>query len=180
MEEEDKLHDKDKTCLLIIDMQNGVFALKDGVFDADGILANAEKCIRHSLDNGIKVILTRHENKSFLRRNSEGWELSDSVDKYSLKAFILKKKHPSVYEDTGLHDYLRKNDVSDIYIGGLISNGCIREACLDSIKHGYKAHLIEDCHSTFYANAKKIIAEINGEMKKAGIHLVSASSFIES
>ena len=169
-----------KSCLIIIDMQNGILKLKNGVFYVDSIIKYSEICVKHAIDNYSQVILTQHENKSFLLKHSEDWELIDSVKKYSAKTYVLEKKYPSIYKDTGLQDYLRRIGITDIYIGGLISNGCVKEACLDSIKHGYNVHLLEDCHSTFYANAKKIITDVNKELEKVGVDLVSTPSFVEN
>lgn len=169
-----------KSCLIIIDMQNGVFKLKNGIFNTATIIDNSTSCLEHAIDNDIQIILTQHENNSFLLKHSEDWELIDSVKKYSAKSFIIEKKHPGIYKDTGLQDYLQQTKITDIYIGGLISNGCVKEACLDSLNHGYNVHLIKDCHSTFYANAEKIIANVNNDLDMAGIDLLSTPSFVEN
>ncbi|MBN2738709.1 MAG: cysteine hydrolase [Spirochaetales bacterium] len=168
-----------KPCLILIDLQKGVVALKNGVFNADAIIKHSVICLKHAINKGIQVILTQHENNSFLIKHSENWELMESVKKYSSNAFILEKKHPGIYKESGLEEYLQQINTSDLYIGGLISNGCVREACIDSLKHGFPVHLLEDCHSTFYGNAKKVITDINSELEKAGIDLISTLSFIE-
>ena len=169
-----------KSCLIIIDMQNGVLKLKNGISNADTIIGYSKSCLEHAINNDIQIILTQHENKSFLIKHTKDWELIDPLKKYSAKSSIIEKKNPSIFKDTGLQDYLQQINITDIYIGGLISNGCVKEACLDSIKHGYNVHLLKDCHSTFYTNAEKIIADVNNELEIAGIDLVSTPSFFEN
>jgi len=55
-------------------------------------------------------------------------------------------------------------------LGGqvIISNGCIKEACLGGMKNNFNIILISDAHSTFNKNADKIISNINDELKAQG------------
>jgi nicotinamidase-related amidase len=169
-----------KSCLIIIDMQNGVFKQKNEVFNSAIIIKNAENCIRNALSNNIEIVITQHENKSSLIKHSEAWDLFDSLKNYSNKTYILEKKHPSIYKNTELQIFLQQNEISTIYIGGLVSNGCVKAACLESNKNGYNVFLISDCHSTVYKNAGKIITEVNNEMEEAGIDLITTQSFVEN
>lgn len=169
-----------KSCLIIIDMQNGILKQKNNVFNSDIILDNIEQCIHHALEKNIKVVITQHENRSSLLKYSKEWNLIDSLKQFSDKCFLIEKKHPSIYKNTNLQDVLNKDEIKTVYIGGLVSNGCIKAACLESMKNGYTSYLLEDCHSTFYKNAEKIISEVNTEMNNVGIKLIATHSFVES
>jgi nicotinamidase-related amidase len=169
-----------KSCLIIIDMQNGVFKQRNEVFNSEIIIKNTENCIRIALRNNIEIVFTQHENKSSLIKYSEAWDLIDSLKNYPNNTYILEKKHPSIYKNTELQKFLQQNEISTIYIGGLVSNGCVKVACVESNKNGYNVFLISDCHSTVYKNAEKIITEVNKEMKESGINLITTQSFVEN
>lgn len=57
-------------------------------------------------------------------------------------------------------------------VAGLLSNGCVRDACLGALKRGYAVCLLRDAHSTVYQNAKKIIGDVNREMEAAGVRVI--------
>ena len=160
-------------------MQNGVFTLKDGVYNADTIIDNSEKCIKKAMNKNFKIIMTQHENKSFLRKGTDDWDLIEDVKKYSDESFIFEKSRPSIFQNTSLKGFLIENGITTIYVGGLISNGCVKDACLESVQHGFDVYLIDDCHSTVYKNAKKVINDINIQMQEAGINLISTASFVD-
>lgn len=168
------------SCLILIDMQNGVFKLKDGVYNAEAIIKNTEHCIKAALHKNMKVVMTQHENNSFLCKYSDEWDIIKDIKTYSHKSFMLEKRHPSIYQDTNLKNFLQKNDIITVYICGLISNGCIKDACLESFQLGFNVYLIDDCHSTVYKNAQKVISDVNKQMNEAGIKLISAASFGEN
>ena len=46
--------------------------------------------------------------------------------------------------DTGLHDYLQSNNVSEVYIMGLALDYCVKFTAVDAVELGYKTHLIVD------------------------------------
>lgn len=169
-----------KSCLLIIDMQNGVFQLKNKVFDEEILKINTSLCINKAITKGMNIIFTQHENKTSFKKDSENWKLIDFVQTALKDSYVLHKKHPGIFKNTELLKYLQQNGIKDLYIAGLVSNGCVRAACLDSNSNGFNVFLILDCHSTVYKNAGRIITEVNNEMEAAGISLITTKSFVEN
>lgn len=49
------------------------------------------------------------------------------------------------YENTGLDEWLKIIDVTDIILVGLATDYCVYNTFLDANKHGYKVHLILSC-----------------------------------
>ena len=45
---------------------------------------------------------------------------------------------------TGLTDYLRERDVSDVYIVGLATDYCVKFTALDARRDGFATYVIED------------------------------------
>lgn len=169
-----------KSCLIIIDMQDGIFSQKNGVFNSDILITNIARCIQHAHEQNMQVVITQHENKSSLVKGSEDWKVISPFQEFLPNSYILEKKHPSIYKNTNLQSFLEKDEITTLYFGGLVSNGCVKAACIESQKKGFTTQLISDCHSTFYNNAETIISDINTEMKKSGIELLSTQSFVEN
>lgn len=167
------------SCLIIIDMQNGIFKQKNGVFNSDIIINNINKSIHHSSENNIIVIITQHENKTSLQKNSENWEIINSLSLITGEHYILEKKHPSIFKNTDIQTILKNNDISSLYICGLVSNGCVKLACLESLKNEYKTYIITDGHSTFYKNPDKIIKDVNYELKSTGVEHITSLDFVK-
>ena len=160
-----------KSCLIIIDVQKGIFKLKQTVYDQAVFINNLKKILLSAQKHNIKTIYTQHENASFLLRGSEDWEIIDELKSVNRDDLIINKKHPSIFKNTCLLDLLNQNKIETLYICGLISNGCIKDTCLDGLKNGFNIVLISDAHSTFYKNAEKIIADINKYLDSQGVKL---------
>ena len=167
-----------KSCLIIIDMQTGIFHQKNGVFNSDTLISNIKLCIQHAFEQDMQVVITQHENKSSLIKGSEDWRVINSFQEFLSKSYVLEKKHPSIFSNTNLQNDLEADDITSLYFCGLVSNGCVKAACLESIKKGFATQLISDGHSTFYNNPETIISGINAEMKNVGVELLSTPSFV--
>jgi len=72
------------------------------------------------------------------------------------KYFVFKKgKNPGIDSysgffdndhktSTGLTEFLRKNNVNEIYITGLATDYCVKFTAIDSVNEGYKTFVIKD------------------------------------
>ena len=163
-------------CLIIIDVQKGVFTLKRPVYRAKDILRNLGTIIEKARRRNILVFFTQHENVSFLKRGSGGWEFVEAVQPAPGER-IIPKKHPSIFEGTGLLRLLHENDITRLVVAGLVSNGCVKDSCLEALANGFDVSLVSDAHSTLYANAEKIIRDTNRQLEEKGVMLVSCREF---
>lgn len=59
------------------------------------------------------------------------------VDSYSA---FFDNEH---LRETGLADYLRKKNVSTVYIMGLATDYCVKYSCLDAVKLGFDVYVVE-------------------------------------
>jgi nicotinamidase-related amidase len=160
-------------CLLVIDMQKGIFGLKQPIYDKDSLIGNVRLALGYAREKGVNVIFSRHENATFLKRGTEGCEIVNGLETQA--DLVIMKKHADVFNGTGLDDILKKEGISSVIIAGLISNGCVRAACLSALNKGYKVILLGDAHSTFYKDAAKIVERINREMEEAGARIADAN-----
>jgi nicotinamidase/pyrazinamidase len=72
---------------------------------------------------------------------------------------------------TGLADYLREQDVNEIYIIGLATDYCVKYSCLDAVRLGLKTHVIMDaCRGIDlqWGDVDKAVAE----MREVGVEVV--------
>ncbi|HPJ02809.1 MAG TPA: isochorismatase family protein [Candidatus Limiplasma sp.] len=162
-----------KQALLVIDMQHGVFMLKRQVFRKNTLLENVMKTIRLAKEKQIPVIFSLHQNDTFLREGSAGFQLEYPLQAAQEDSVIIKT-NPDVFRDTEPLEILRERSISSLIITGIISNGCVRTACLSALNYGFTVTLVKDAHSTFYTNAEKLIGRINMEMQDAGVRIITA------
>ncbi len=89
------------------------------------------------------------------------------IDSYS--AFFDNGKKRS----TGLGDYLREKNVSEIYLAGLTTEYCVKYSAMDAVDLGFTVFVVQDaCRAiNLKADDEKRAYE---EMKRTGVHLVIA------
>ena len=162
-----------KRCLIVIDMQNGVFSLKRPVYRKDALVENVLKTIRFARDHGISVVFSQHENDTFLRTGSDGHRIVDALSVRE-EDTVIRKPRPDIFAGTNLDETLRQRGISSLMITGVISNGCVRHACQSALEKGYSVTLVKDAHSTFYAGPEKVITRVNREMELAGASILTA------
>jgi len=160
-------------CLIVIDMQKGVFGLKRPVYHERELIEHVKTAVRLARQSGFPVMFSLHENNTFLQPDTPGHGLRNELDILPGDT-VIRKKHPDVFAETNLEEILEKNQISTIIIAGLISNGCVRCACLAALAKGFRVVLVKDAHSTFFGDPAKIIEQINTELEAAGARIVAA------
>ena len=160
-----------KQCLLVIDMQNGVFALKRPVFQKEKLIKNIEKTIQLASKRGIQVIFSLHENDTFLKKGTNEYQLVAPLVAGE-SDWAIKKRRPNILDGSHVEEKLRKVGATSLIVAGLVSNGCVKAACLSAHQKGFKVTLIRDAHTTFYANAAKLVDCVNRDMEMAGVQVI--------
>ncbi len=160
-------------CLMVIDLQNGVFELKRPIYHERALMEQVETAVRFARDRGMPIIFSLHENNSFLRPGTPGHRIRDGMTMQQ-EDIVIRKKQPDVFTNTNLEDILEQKHVDTVMIAGLISNGCVKQACLTALDKGYRVVLIKDAHSTFYSGADRMIEQTNCEMEAAGVRTAAA------
>lgn len=162
-----------KHCLIVIDMQKGVFGLKRAVHGEEQLIQNVQTAIRFAREHNVRVMFSLHENDTFLKPGTPGHPIIGDLDVLEGDT-VIRKKHPDIFTDTNLIDILEQDHISSVIIVGLISNGCVMRACQSALDHRLNVILLKDAHSTFYNHAEEIIERVNREMERAGASVVSA------
>lgn len=78
---------------------------------------------------------------------------------------------------TGLADYLKQENVKDIYIIGLATDYCVKYSVLDAVSQQFNVHVIIDACRGVELN-KGDTAKAIKEMEEAGAHIVYSADII--
>ncbi len=70
------------------------------------------------------------------------------------------------------NDVLKTIGIKELYIGGIATDYCVKIACLDSIKYGYKVYLLTDAIEGIEVNPGDVDKAIK-EMEKAGVKKIN-------
>jgi len=163
-----------KTALLVIDVQRGLFEKSSPIYKAQEVLANINALVDRARAQGAPVVFVQHCSDAVLPEGSEEWMLHPEMKPAEGDLRILKH-HGSSFEKTPLQEELQKRGVSRIVACGLVTNGCVRAACLDGVKLGYRVALASDAHSNYNKKAAQVIDEWHGKLRAAGVELKPAT-----
>lgn len=113
-------------------------------------------------------------------QNSYGAEFpkelnSEKIDKVFLKGTEDTDDGYSAFEATNenLTNFLRSNDINEIYFSGLTAEYCVKQSVLDSVKNGLKTFVIKDAVEGIYQNVNDVEDAFN-EMEKAGAIILTS------
>ena len=190
----------DYAALLVVDVQNdfcpgGALGIRDG----DRIVP-----VVNRLMPLFPLVLTTQDwhpagHCSFLEQggiwpthcvqNTPGAELHSAlnqsgIDHYFFKAFTVDRDAYSGFEgvdETGnqLHEWLRGEAITRLYIAGLATDYCVKATALDAIKNGYEVFVILDAIQAVNVNEKDDEKALD-EMAARGAHLVLSDELLES
>ncbi|NHJ47659.1 MAG: cysteine hydrolase, partial [Asgard group archaeon] len=136
----------EKTALIVIDVQVGLFRMKRPIYKAEELLENINKVTDKARKAGIPVIYVQHANKSKLAKETEGYNIHPSL-KPQKEDPRYHKTVGSAFEETSLHEDLQKKGIETLVITGLMTNACINKNSRAAKKLGYKVILVSDGHS---------------------------------
>ena len=158
-----------KKCLLVIDVQTGMFNLSRPLYKSNLLLSNIEKLIKKARTGNSRVIYMQHcgnENSPF-KKGSEGWSIHPLVSPKE-DEYIIEKKYSDSFQETGLNEILLELGIEQIVVCGLVTEGCLDTTVRRAYSLGYKIELAGDCHSTTDSNilnALQIIDHHNQVLK---------------
>lgn len=167
-----------KQALLVIDMQKEGL-LNRNVFHKEQLIYNINAIINKFRKDGKLIFFIRHTNLSFLKEDTDGWQICEELNIVK-EDVVINKRHSDVFRETHFLSLLKEYNVTNVVITGLVSNGCIKAACLGAIKMGFPVILISDAHSTFHKDAERVISDWNLRLKEQGVELILTSDFLKN
>ena len=154
--------------LIIIDVQNGL--MNKDLFNKEEFLQNINKAIIENRKNNNLIIFIQHNSKSLIK-GSNDWEIYSGLN-INKDDIIIQKKHGSAFNETNLKQILIENNIKNIIICGLVSNGCVYISCKDGIENGFNVKIIKNGHTNWLKEAEDKINEVNKKLEDMGIILL--------
>jgi nicotinamidase-related amidase len=153
--------------LLVIDVQQGLFAQATPVYRAERLLQKINLLLSRARRAGAPVIYARHANKGVLLPGSEGWQLHPAIRPLA-KETVIEKRRGDAFAETDLHAVLAAKGVSDLVVAGLVTHGCVNATCVGAMEKGYGVILAADGHSSYSKKAASLIEEWNRKLSEKG------------
>jgi nicotinamidase-related amidase len=135
-----------KTCLLVIDLQAGLFAETPHPADADETIARINALADRARSRGVPVIYVHHEEPG-LEFGTAAWKLDTRVHSQPGDLSFRKKTVDSFFE-TELQQLLAQHAITHLTICGYATEFCVDTTSRRAIALGYPVTLISDGHTT--------------------------------
>jgi nicotinamidase-related amidase len=140
------------TALVIIDIQNDYFP--GGAMELEGAEAAGAKAglaIRNFREKNLPVIHVRHlsvrPGATFFLPGTRGAEIHASVQPASGET-VIEKNFPNSFRNTGLKDFLDKQNIKNLVVGGMMTHMCVDASVRHAADLGYKVTLLGDACAT--------------------------------
>ncbi len=168
----------DKTALIIIDVQNGLFTIKDfPIHQEDVLIKNLQFLMKKARKSNVQIFYIQHNDPKGkrLETGTENWKIRSEITPRS-EDIVIQKYNSDSFMNTSLDEELNRRGITRLVIAGLATPMCIDTTVRSAVSHGYKVILIQDAHSTIDSEvlkASQIIAHHNdilrwfSDLKKA-------------
>lgn len=138
-----------KKALIIIDIQNDYF--ENGAIPLVNPVEaslSARKVIEHFRANNLPIAHIQHvsanpEEMPIFIEGTKGVEFHENVKPLDGEK-VFQKYFPNSFRETGLLDYLKENDVTEVVITGMMTHMCIDATTRAAFDFGYKCTVIGD------------------------------------
>jgi len=134
---------RDKTALLVIDVQNGVV---EGAYNRESVLANIKTAVAKARAAGTAIVWVQHSDEE-MPIDSEAWQIVDGLTPEAGEPRV-RKVFKSSFEATDLEEILAGLGVSHVVITGAQTNNCVRHTTHAALERGYDVTLVSDAHTT--------------------------------
>lgn len=132
--------------LLVIDVQNGLFATTPPPADAEGVIASINGLTARAREGGVPVIYVQHE-RGDMQADSPAWQLDERLQMGEGDRRI-RKTTPDSFLRTGLDEVLAFLGVQELVVCGYATEFCVDTTTRSAAAHGYAVTLVADAHTT--------------------------------
>ncbi len=133
--------------LLVVDAQKAI--TNEKLYQFEKFTANVKLLIKTARKNKIEVIYVRHDDGPGceLTKGQEGFEIYDEFRPINGEQ-IFDKNVNSAFKGTGLLEYLKNKEESDIIVVGLQTDYCIDATIKCGFEHGFRMMVPEYANTT--------------------------------
>jgi nicotinamidase-related amidase len=166
------------TALMIVDVQQGMFALKTPPHRGEEVVGRISDLLGRARRAGAPIVHVQHDGGPghVLARDSAGFPHHPMVAPREGE-MLVEKRQSSAFHDTDLDRRLRKAGIDRLVIAGMQTEMCVDSACRAAVAHNYRVALVADGHTTFdtpVLRAERIIAHHNRLLGRILVELVEA------
>ncbi len=137
----------EKTALLIIDSQEGIFGRGErAAWRAEETLANIRMLLDYARETGMPVVFVQHNDEG-LPRGSDGWPICREIAPHTNEPVVEKNTMDSFY-NTDLDAVLKRLGIKTLILCGMRTEYCVDTACRRAYTMGYDAYLVSDGHTS--------------------------------
>lgn len=143
---------KEKTALIIIDIQNDYFPGGTmELVEPEKAALKAKEVLSYFRENKMPVIHVQHialqEGATFFLPNTKGAEINSIVAPLANEK-VITKNYPNSFRDTKLLEYLHENNITNLVFAGMMTDVCIDATVRASMDNGFTNTLITDAVAT--------------------------------
>ena len=136
---------KTDTALLIVDVQTGLVAGTNPVYQLDTLLENISTLITQARAIGIPIIYIQDNDVDEI--GSPGWQIHPAIVPGE-GDLVIRKPETDAFYGTTLQQELETRGIERLIIVGCKSEVCIDATCRKATNLGYNVTLVSDAHST--------------------------------
>ncbi len=156
---------QNKSALVIVDVQVGMFDASNPVANGDELLAALGRLIAQARETGTAVVYVQHDGgeDDLLEAGTPGFAIHPDIAPEA-DDIVVCKHHSDSFQGTDLQLKLERQEISRIVLVGIQTEYCVDTTCRRAYSLGYKVTLVEDGHSTWdteQLKAAQIIAHHN-------------------
>lgn len=119
-----------------------------------------EHCVQNTLGADLVPGINKEKIEKIFTKGSDS-----QIDSYSAFFDNARKK------ETGLHQYLQKKNIKDLYFAGVATDYCVKYSVLDALELGYTVFVIQDLCRGVDLHSGDIKRALE-EMKSKGAKLI--------
>ena len=110
-----------------------------------------------------------------IKVGSERHEFDDRLDIHEDVDLVFTKRMPSAFFETPLNSFLTWHKVDTVVVTGGSTSGCVRATAVDSLSHGYRTIVPEECvadkHESYhFANLTDLLIKYADVVKVAEVY----------
>ena len=141
-----------KTALMLIDIQNDYFP--QGAMELEGSPEagrNAGDILSHFREKNLSVVHIQHfsvrPGATFFLPDTEGVLFYNAVQPRPGET-VIKKYYPNSFRETGLLDHLKKEKITNLMIGGMMTHMCVDATVRAAFDYGFACTVLQDACAT--------------------------------
>jgi nicotinamidase-related amidase len=153
------------TALMVIDVQQGMFALPKPPHRGEEVVQRIAGLLERARAEGATVVHIQHDGGTghVLAKGGAGWPPHPLVAPRSGE-MVVEKRYSGAFHDTDLHRRLAEAGIDRLVITGMQTEMCVDSACRGAVALGYRVVLVSDGHTTYDTSiipADRVIAHHN-------------------